>query len=68
MDHRMPGKNGIDTTIELLKFNFHLKIIFTSADNSIKDEALSIGASAFIEKPFSVEHLHNEIKRVLYIS
>ncbi len=65
MDHRMPVKNGIDTTIEILKCNSHSKIIFVSADKSIKKEALSIGASRFIEKPFSVTKLHEEINKVV---
>ena len=65
MDHRMPVKNGIDTTIEILKCNSHSKIIFVSADKSIKKEALSIGAARFIEKPFSVTKLHEEINKVV---
>ena len=65
MDHRMPVKNGIDATIELMKFNNHTKVIFTSADNSIKERALEIGAISFIEKPFSVIQLHAEINRVV---
>ena len=64
MDHRMPIKNGIDATIELMKFNSHTKIIFTSADNSIKKRALEIGANSFIEKPFTVIQLQYEINRV----
>ncbi len=65
MDHRMPVKNGIDTTIELMKFNNHTKIVFTSADKSIKGRALEIGAISFIEKPFTVIQLQNEINRVV---
>ena len=65
MDHRMPVKNGIDTTIELMKFNNHTKIIFTSADNSIKGRALEIGAVSFIEKSFTVIQLQTEINRVV---
>ncbi len=65
MDHRMPVKNGIDTTIELMKLNNHIKVIFTSADNSIKGRALEIGAISFIEKPFTVIQLQTEIKRVV---
>ena len=65
MDHRMPVKNGIDTTIELMNFNNHIKVIFTSADNSIKGRALEIGAISFIEKPFTVIQLQTEINRVV---
>lgn len=65
MDHRMPIKNGIEATIELIKLNSNSKIIFISADNSVKKQALSIGAKKFIEKPFSIQQLHQEIKSIL---
>ena len=65
MDHRMPIKNGIDTTLELTRLNSHTKIIFISADNSVKKQALSIGAKSFIEKPFSIDQLINIIKKVI---
>jgi DNA-binding response OmpR family regulator len=65
MDHRMPVKNGIDTAIELLKINSHIKILFASADNSIKGRALEIGVISFIGKPFTVIQLHAEINRVV---
>jgi len=68
MDHRMPVKNGIDTTIEILKRNSHTKIIFISADKSVKKQALSIGAVSFIEKPFSVNRLQDEITNVVHSS
>lgn len=65
MDHRMPIKNGIDTTLEITRLNSNTKIIFISADNSVKKQALSIGANSFIEKPFSINKLSNEIKKVI---
>ena len=64
MDHRMPVKNGIDATLEILKNDSNTKVIFTSADNSIKKKALEIGATSFISKPFNVQQLQDEIKRV----
>ncbi len=64
MDHRMPIKNGIEATKQILKINSKSKIIFTSADNSIKQEALSIGARSFLDKPFSITDLITEIKNV----
>ncbi|MFX0030970.1 MAG: response regulator [Candidatus Hermodarchaeota archaeon] len=65
MDHRMPVKNGIDATIEIISLSSNSKIIFISADNSVKKKALSIGAKSFIEKPFSIEQLHQEIKNII---
>ncbi len=68
MDHRIPIKNGIDTTKKILEMDKNSKIIFTSADNCIKDEALSLGAVAFIKKPFHLEKLIRIIKNALDIS
>lgn len=68
MDHRMPIKNGIETASEILKLNSHSKIIFTSADNTVKKQALSIGATSFLEKPFNLEQLLNEIEKVLALT
>jgi len=64
MDYRMPIKNGIEATKQILKINNKSKIIFTSADNSIKREALSIGARSFLDKPYSITNLITEIKKV----
>ncbi|HUW90005.1 MAG TPA: response regulator [Candidatus Nanopelagicaceae bacterium] len=68
MDHRMPVQNGIDTAIILLKLKKPPKIIFTSADISIKTRALAIDGLTFLEKPFTVKALHDEIIKVLGIS
>ncbi len=51
----MPVKNGIDTMKELLKMNPNLKIVFVSGDKKIKNEALSLGAISFIQKPFNMQ-------------
>ena len=65
MDHRMPQKSGIATTRELLKLNPDLKIIFISADISVKKEALAAGAAAFIEKPFHIDSLLASIDKII---
>ena len=65
MDHRMPIKNGIEATKEILEISNHSKILFASADNSIKRLALSIGAISFLEKPFDLKTLIMEIKQIL---
>ncbi|MFX0029305.1 MAG: response regulator [Candidatus Hermodarchaeota archaeon] len=65
MDHRMPKKNGLEATKEILNIDCSTKIIFTSADVSIKDEALAIGAVSFKQKPFSIENLKNNILKVI---
>jgi len=54
MDHRMPGKDGIQTTREILELDPRVPIIFSSADESVREEALAAGAVSFWAKPFSV--------------
>ena len=71
MDYRMPLKNGIETTKEILEIDKNSKIIFISADYSVKNEALSLGVIAFLEKPFLYETLINSINNSInnpYIS
>lgn len=65
MDHRMPIKNGLEITRELINGNIKSKIIFISADNSIRDEALKVGAKFFIQKPFSQVELIEKINIAL---
>ena len=65
MDHRMPIKNGIEATKEILEHNIKTKIIFTSADKSVRNKAIQTGAVSFLEKPFSFSDLVKEIKKIL---
>lgn len=57
MDHRLPLKSGLEATKEILEMNNAIKIIFASADNSVKDQALSLGAVRFLRKPFQIKSL-----------
>ncbi|MFW9970349.1 MAG: response regulator [Candidatus Odinarchaeota archaeon] len=63
MDHRMPSKNGIETTKEILMINPNCKIIFISADYSIRDQALKVGAIDFLEKPIDFNTLFRMIEK-----
>jgi len=65
LDHRMPLKDGIETTKEILQIENSTKIIFVSADASVKEEALSIGAFCFKDKPFTIENLIDSIQNAL---
>ncbi|MGQ9588003.1 MAG: response regulator [Thermoplasmata archaeon] len=57
MDHRMPGKDGIETTKELLRMDPSVPIIFSSADETVREKALEAGAVSFWAKPFPVSLL-----------
>jgi FixJ family two-component response regulator len=65
MDHRMPIKDGLATTLELLEINPNLKIIFVSADVTIKDRAISAGAVEFLKKPFGLNSFYNIIDNLM---
>jgi len=57
MDYRMPIMNGIDAMNEILQIDRSTKIIFASADTTMKEHSISMGATAFLSKPFKIEEL-----------
>lgn len=65
MDHRMPLLSGIQAMKEILKQKPSENIVFVSADEAVKEEILSLGAKAFILKPFDNAHLLSVIKKIL---
>lgn len=66
MDHRMPIKNGLEAAKEILEIKNNTKIIFASADQSVKAEALSIGVISFKDKPFTLEILFKNIEKAIH--
>ena len=67
MDYRMPVMNGIDAMIKILHINIRIKIIFASADLAVKERAISLGAIAFLHKPFDMFELMKLIKNIIII-
>jgi two-component system chemotaxis response regulator CheY len=57
MDQRMPIKDGVSATQEILKMDPDALIFFGSADLHIEKEALAAGARGFLLKPFRIEEL-----------
>lgn len=65
MDHRMPVKDGLEATREILKIDPSAQIIIASADMDIEDKARSLGIASFKPKPFSNERLVRNVKKAL---
>lgn len=65
MDYRMPRKNGVEATKEILQINPEAKIVFVSADDTVKEKALAAGACSFRLKPLRIEELIEEIDSLL---
>ncbi len=64
LDIFMPGMDGFEVLKELRK-NYRLPIIVLSARSSIAEQALSMGASDFIAKPFNPDVVVKRIKAFL---
>ena len=64
LDHRMPGKDGVATLKELMAIDGAVKVVFVSADESARTEALTIGAIDYLVKPFSVNAILTLIDKV----
>lgn len=61
------GINGLQTFREILKLKPHQKIIISSgyAKNDDVNEALQLGASCFLKKPYHIQQLTEAIKNSL---
>jgi two-component system chemotaxis response regulator CheY len=64
MDHRMPTKNGVEATKEILNERPDTRIIFVSADEAVEREAKEAGAARFLKKPISLKDLIKNIDEV----
>ncbi|MHA1682864.1 MAG: response regulator [Promethearchaeota archaeon] len=64
MDHRMPKKDGLTATIEILSKEPNANILFISADYTIKEKAIEAGAKDFLEKPINVSKILDSIEHL----
>ncbi len=65
MDHWLPEMTGIEASKLILQFDSIVKIIFISADASVKEEAISNGAFFSIAKIFTIEELIDAINKAI---
>ncbi|CAD8101218.1 unnamed protein product [Paramecium sonneborni] len=65
MDMEMPGLNGMQTSIQILKINQQMKIFITSGydDNKLKELGNQVGIKEFIVKPISKQIIQRVIKQ-----
>ena len=67
VDVQMPGMNGLQLQSRLATESWSIPIIFISAygNKQSRRKAMQAGAVAFLEKPFSDEHLLETIRSAL---
>ena len=63
MDHRMPIMKGLDATQRLLELDPSLRILFVSADETVREAAMEVGAIAFLTKPVDGKTLFDFVER-----
>ena len=64
MDYRMYGEDGLRVSKEMMNIDKNVKILFASADSSVKKKALDMGAVGFLLKPFGIGVLIKEIESI----
>ncbi|CAK87435.1 unnamed protein product (macronuclear) [Paramecium tetraurelia] len=64
MDMEMPGLNGIQTSVQILKTYLQMKIFITSGydENILKDQGQNIGIKEFLVKPISKQLIEKVIR------
>jgi two-component system response regulator AtoC len=67
LDIMMPGKSGIDTLREIKRDYAHISVIMltAAADLSTAINAMKLGASDYITKPYDVEELLFQIEKII---
>lgn len=64
MDYRMPIMDGLEAAKIIMKTAPDVKIIFITADSGAREEAMKIGAAAFLEKPVCLKDIVSQVERV----
>jgi DNA-binding response OmpR family regulator len=65
IDHRMPLMSGLELTREILALEPCTKIIFVSADEDVKQEAIDAGATVFMKKPTPIKEITETVNSLL---
>ncbi|MDP4160749.1 MAG: sigma-54 dependent transcriptional regulator, partial [Bacillota bacterium] len=70
LDLKMPDIDGIEVLKELKKINPSIPVIMITAHGTIDTaiEAMKIGATDYITKPFKLEEIKIQVKKALHLS
>jgi len=65
IDYRMPLKDGITASKEILEMNPNQRIFMISADDSIENQAARSGITQFLKKPFDLEEFVDTVTNLV---
>lgn len=63
MDMVLPGKNGVETTAEILQLDPYVKVVACSSINEpwVRDRAMNAGCCDYMLKPFTRESIQEMV-------
>ena len=64
MDHIMPNKDGLTALKEIKAIYENIKVVFVSADENARKEALEGGAIAYLLKPIAIKDVLKLIEKL----
>ena len=53
----MPGVNDVEATKRVSSVDAETKVVFISADDTVREEAMSADAVAFVQKPVTMKEI-----------
>ena len=65
IDHRMPIMSGTDLAQAILNLKSDQKILFLTADESVKDTVKNLGITDFLEKPADIDTIRAAVESAL---
>jgi CheY-like chemotaxis protein len=65
IDHRMPNMSGLEAMKKMLDIDPEARFVFLSADEEVREQALSTGARAFLKKPAGISEIYGVMMKVL---
>jgi len=65
IDHRIPILSGSDLASMVIEENPEQRILFLTADGSVRDEITALGIKDFLEKPADIETIKKAVETAL---
>lgn len=65
IDHRMPIMSGTDLARAILELKKEQKILFLTADESVKETVNGLGIENFLEKPADIDTIRDAVTKAL---
>jgi len=62
IDHRMPIMSGMELAQKVLEEFPDQKILFLTADDTVKDQVRDLGITSFLEKPAEIEVIRKAVQ------